>query len=230
MAQACRANLGAQVKPDSSVVTAADFAVESWLRERLPGLIPGTNVWGEEEGFSEEGPDGLWLVDPVDGTSNFAFGSPLWGVSIAWMKGGRLRLGAVCLPDLGETYAAADGHGAFRNGRRLAPVRPGGIRPEELVACSPGLLRTPGFDPPGNVRYNGAFVVEGVFFASGRYRALLSARASLYDIAACVVLAREAGGHVRYLDGPDFDESRHVHPGKIEPAFGFFPSDCDYRA
>jgi myo-inositol-1(or 4)-monophosphatase len=229
MAQDLRGSLDACVKPDASIVTRADFEIETWLRDELPRLAPGSAVWGEEKGFAEEGSGGLWLVDPVDGTSNYAFGSPLWGVSIAWMLGGRIRLGAVALPDLGEAYSAAEGEGVTRNGERLPALRPGEIRNEELVACSPALFRRPGFRCPGNVRYNGAFVIEGAFFACGRYRALLSVRASLYDMAACLCLAREAGGDVRHLDGTPFDEAPSTQPSLIEPAFGFFPPGCGWR-
>jgi myo-inositol-1(or 4)-monophosphatase len=206
IAQEARTDFGRELKPDGSIVTNGDRLVEEFLRDELPAFVSGSTVWGEELGFAAPGEGGLWVVDPVDGTSNYAFGSPIWGVTAALIQDGRLTLGGVVLPDLGEIYLAGRGQGGFRNGTPLQPLPPGPIRPEELVSYSDAILRAFGDHPwPGKVRCSGAFVVDGVWVASGRFRGLVGMNERLYDVGACVLLAEELGAEVRYADGAGFD-------------------------
>lgn len=229
LAQAERGRLVRELKPDGSIVTNGDRTVETLLRERLPALVAETTVWGEEFGFAEAGPGGRWLVDPIDGTSNYSYGSPLWGVSIALEIGGRLTLGAVALPDLGELYLAEDGGGAFVNGEPLAPVDPGPIRPEHLTSYNEHVAaRLTGV--PGKQRLSGAFVIDGTFAVRGRYRALVAMREKLYDVAACVVMAREVGMDVRYVDGAPFEERALLKDEKIGRPWGILPAGSGFFA
>ncbi|MBW7927898.1 MAG: hypothetical protein H3C58_07390 [Fimbriimonadaceae bacterium] len=144
LAQSARRSLVREIKPDGSVVTNADREVEVFLRERLAQLQPGSAVWGEEFGFAEDGPGGVWLVDPVDGTTNFSLGSPLWGVSIAFYHAGEVLAGAVALPDLGETYSCIAGGGVDLDGRTLLPLASGPIdsgSPETALVRQTALRR-----------------------------------------------------------------------------------------
>jgi len=220
-----------ELKGDGTIVTAADRNVEILLREELPKLVPGTTVWGEEFGYEEEGENGLWVVDPVDGTSNFSFGSQLWGVSIGLVRGSDAVLGAVRLPDLGETFVAEMGGGAYLNGRQLSPIPAGPVRPEELVSYSDRFLRLqPAVDLPGRMRLTGAFVVEGTYVACQRYRGLLGLNESLYDIAACLVMATELGAEIRYADGEPFDVAALKTPVRIERPWIIFPRESGFFA
>ena len=216
-----------ELKPDGSIVTNGDRAVETWLRRELTALVPGTTVWGEEFGFEETGREGRWLVDPIDGTSNYSYNSPLWGVSIALEVGGRLKLGAVHLADLDELYLAEDGEGAFANGERLPTIRAGRIRPEEVTGYNETIARTLR-DVPGKQRLSGAFVVDGTFTVRGRYRALVAMNEKLYDVAACVALAREVGLDVRYIDGSSFVERELMQDERIGRPWGILPRDCGW--
>lgn len=195
-----RADLQTTQKPDGSLVTLADKQIESMLRQVLPALVPGTSVWGEEEGFGTIGSAGIWLVDPIDGTSNFVFGGPLWGVSIALLVGEEMVLGVIYLPDLDRMYAAASGHGATCNGKPMPHVRPGKIESSELVSYSDHSLLSHGASLPGKMRYLGAWVAESAWFVEGWCRGVISWRTSLYDIAASIVIAKEVGADVRYAD------------------------------
>lgn len=227
LAQSERSRLVRELKADGSIVTNGDRAVETWLREKLTAFVPATTVWGEEFGFADTGEGGRWLVDPVDGTSNYAYGSPLWGVSIALEVGGRLKLGAVALPDLGELYLAEDGGGAFLDGMPLASVPEGPIRPEELTSYNERIAAVLK-DVPGKQRLSGAFVVDGTFTIRGRYRALVAMREKLYDVAACVVMARELGMDVRYIDGSPFDEAALLVDRHIGRPWGMLPRESGY--
>ncbi|MBS1724183.1 MAG: hypothetical protein JSS66_14665 [Armatimonadetes bacterium] len=216
LAQSLRRNMEVSHKPDGSLVTSADRDVEVMLREHLPGIIAETGIWGEEFGFEEPGPNGTWLVDPIDGTSNFVFGQPLWGVTIAHMAGGRLTAGSVAMPDLGWSFVAVEGQGAFKNGERLATVKCGPIERFELVGQADD--GSEAFDfLPGKRRHLGAFVAEAMFMATGGMRAMTATKASLYDAAGSLVVLREAGAEVRNADGSAFDESKWLAPGRVDP-------------
>src|SRR5579871_533796 len=108
-ALAAQAGISREIKPDGSIVTPADKAAERFIRERLSALLPSAGITGEELGASLEGEAGLWLIDPIDGTSNYAFGSPSWGVSIGLVRGEEPLLGAIYLPALHELYVAHAG-------------------------------------------------------------------------------------------------------------------------
>jgi fructose-1,6-bisphosphatase/inositol monophosphatase family enzyme len=223
-----RERMKVEFKADDSLVTNADKAVERFLRGELDRLAPGTTVWGEEEGYAPEGSGGLWLVDPIDGTSNYRFGLPLWGVSVGLYRNGMLELGGIILPDLGETYLAARGRGATLNGRTLLQLPPGPVRPSELVNVETDLLAKYGNTLPGKARISGAAVIGGCFVASGRFRGLIAEGEHLYDVAAHVVINREVGADVRYANGAPFLESELVKPVGITPPWIVFPVDSGF--
>ncbi len=226
IAQDSRTHMVREEKPDGSVVTNADRDVETYLRDVLPSLVPNTEVWGEEFGFSEPGPNGLWLVDPVDGTTNFAQLSPLWGVSIAlWQE--EVTLGVIVLPDLDEVYLSARGHGVTCNGRKLEPIPAGEVMRRETVGYSESVMKL-GIRIPGRMRCSGAFVVEGTWVMQQRYRGMVGVREQLYDIAPCLLFADELGAEVRYLNGGVFDRAALVSPVKIEEPWIIFPKDSGF--
>jgi myo-inositol-1(or 4)-monophosphatase len=229
IAKNARLNLKPELKGDGSIVTNADREVELWLRSELAAFAPGTTVWGEEFGFEEPGPEGIWLVDPVDGTSNFTFGSPLWGVSVGLVKGSEVTLGSVSLPDLNELYIAEAGFGAYRNNERIPPIPPGPVRDEQLVSYGDWLLRThPNMRPPGKMRLSGAFVIDGTFTAMQRYRGLLAQRERLYDAAACIVIASECSADIRYTNGEPLDIAALARPVPIERPWMIFPKESGF--
>lgn len=225
IAQQARQELERELKPDGSIVTNGDRTVERFLREELPKLVDAP-IWGEEFGYAEESENGLWTVDPVDGTTNYAFGSPLWGVSIALVKGDAVEMGAVYLPDLDEMYLASRGNGSFCNGQKLPVIPPGKIERFETVSYNDNVLqRCPGEKLPGKMRCSGAFVVDGAFVAQQRYRGLIGVREKLYDMAACVCICRELGADVRYLDGESLSISALREDKAISKPWVIFPSE-----
>lgn len=202
MALAAQAGTTREIKPDGTIVTPADRDVEVFLRAELPALTPDATIYGEEMGADAEGPGGLWCLDPIDGTSNYAFGSPLWAVSAGLVQGETVTLGAVYIPALNEMYLATVGAGATLNGKRLPPIPPGPIRPEELVSYPDRILRMyPDADLPGKMRHTGAYVIDAVYTAAQRFRALLGVREKLYDVAATLCIAAEVDAEIRYADG-----------------------------
>jgi len=227
IAQQARTQPKREIKPDGSIVTNGDRLVEQFLRSELTHLIPYSKVWGEEFGHSTQEGNGLWLVDPVDGTTNYSYGSPLWRVSVALLNGANIELGAVVLPDLNETYLCARGNGVLRNGTALKPIPKGKIEDEELVSYSDRINRK--FSSiPGKMRYAGAFVIDGCFVATQRYRGLIGEREKLYDVAPCVLFGQELGADVRYANGDPFDLSALTEDRKIGRPWIIFPAESGF--
>ncbi len=229
LAQMARHSLVREIKSDGSVVTNADREVELFLRDRLARLQPGSAVWGEEFGYAEDGSGGLWLVDPVDGTTNFSLGSPLWGVSIALYHAGEVLAGTVCLPDLRETYSCVAGTGVDLNEHPLLPLEPGPIDPSSPVSVSDAPMKRHPRQPwPGKLRCGGAVCVDGCFVASGRLRGLVGMREKLYDIAAVALFVTELGGIVRYADGRPLRFEDIAEDSPIADAWLLFPAESGF--
>lgn len=229
MALEIKADLGTELKQDGSLVTNADKRIERFFRERLPDLIPGSTVWGEEEGYSEPGANGLWALDPIDGTTNYRYGSPHWGVSVGFMHENKAQLGVIAMPDLGKIYAAAQGIGGAMNGKPLDPIRPGPIESTELVSYGDLTFERYGSKHlPGKHRYLGAFVADSTMFLEGVFRAMLSDKAALYDSLATMCIARELGADVRYADGSDLDLSALLNVRRFPKAVAFLPKESGF--
>jgi len=229
LAQRLRPNIQMNFKEDGSIVTNADIEVENWLKPQLMKLVPETEVWGEEGGYHEPGLNGIWLVDPIDGTSNYAHGLPLWGVSVALYQNEKIVLSEVVLPDLSESYSATLGGGAFLNRKPLPFIPAGSIKPHELVSYSDNFLGyASNINLPGKMRSMGAFVIDGTFVACGRFRGLINKGVRIYDIAACIGIARELDADVRYTNGDLFIEKDVLVDKKINQPLMIFPKESGF--
>ncbi|KEY53254.1 myo-inositol-1-monophosphatase [Agrobacterium tumefaciens] len=194
--------IATRTKGFQDFVSEADTTVEKLVRDRLAAAFPGETVLGEEMGGVAD--DAYWIIDPIDGTANFLRGSPLWGISLGFVRNGRPELGVVAMPIFKDIYAAADGTGLMLNGKPLARHVPfedvqvmslgdsAAADAEEVAALSVGL------------RHAG-WVVESIrstsiglaFAARGIFDGHLQKLTTMWDIAGGVVLAREAGLDVR---------------------------------
>ncbi len=188
------------------LVTETDVAVENFLREHLGPLVPEAGFLGEE-GSAGLGLQGLaWVVDPVDGTTNFAHGVPFVATSVALCQDGAPLLGVVNLPLLGEIFTAGLGLGAWMNGE---PIRVSDTATllEALVATGfpyrieehqDAILRQLALAMPATqgVRRAGAAALDLAFVACGRYDGFFEFALNPWDTAAGVLLVQEAGGHV----------------------------------
>ncbi len=205
----------------NQVLTETDLASGREILTRLRAAFPHDAVLDEESGYHGGSSDYTWVVDPIDGTSNFAAGTPLFGIMIGLLKGGAPVAGGVALPALGETYLAEAGGGARCNG---LPIR---VTPEEdllstLVAWGVDSDR----DTPQNTRRemqqlaevvlncrnlrisNSAF--DQMMVARGAYGGCVNRSSRIWDNVAPHIIIEEAGG--RYTD---FDGAPMVyHPGE----------------
>ncbi|MCB0148782.1 MAG: inositol monophosphatase, partial [Caldilineaceae bacterium] len=110
----------ARRKRDGTLVTATDLAIDRMIADRLAVTYPTHHVLSEEQTTSyDPGADFTWVIDPVDGTTNFARGMPVWGVSVALLQHGQPVAGVVDFPMVQERFTTAAGAGAWRNGERI---------------------------------------------------------------------------------------------------------------
>lgn len=206
----------------SDLLTATDEGAEGQIRRRLRAAAPDIPILGEEGGLdgsplSREtlaALERVWVVDPLDGTTNFVHSLPNFGISLALLEGGSPALGVFYDPCRDELFLARRGYGATLNGR---PIRVDGTArlSESLVAS--GMPRDPvtGENPNGrrylqvaerarNVRMLGSAALQLAYVACGRLSAFWELRLFPWDLAAGWLLVEEAGGRVTDLDGGPF--------------------------
>lgn len=203
-------NLQVSMKGAGDFVSRADLAAEAILKEELMGARP-TYGWLAEEGGEIEGQDPTrrWIVDPLDGTTNFLHGLPHWAVSIALEHKGQIVSGVIYDPAKDELFFAEKGEGAFVNDARLrvsgrsamiesifATGLPFGGRadlPETLQDLARLLPSCAG------VRRWGSAALDMAYVAAGRYDGFWERRLNAWDMAAGMIIVKEAGGLIEPL-------------------------------
>jgi myo-inositol-1(or 4)-monophosphatase len=207
-------NLQVSLKGPANFVSAADRRAEETLYAELSKARPGYGFLGEEGG-QREGSDKThtWIVDPLDGTTNFLHGIPQFAISIALQRDDTIVAGVVYNPITDEMFTAERGKGAFLNDRRLRVAARKRLV-DSVIAC--GLphhgrgdlalgLRELGAvqDKVAGLRRFGAAALDLAFVAAGRLDGYWERNLSPWDMAAGLLLVREAGGFVTDIDGGD---------------------------
>ncbi len=208
-----RQRVTVEYKGDADLVTVADRNSEKLIRERIRQHWPGHDVLGEEEGFKDTGSDYKWYVDPLDGTTNFAHGYPVFCVSMGLEYKGTRIAGVIYDPTRDELFSAEKGSGAYLNQQRIHVSKIANLA-ESLVATgfpshkrhkNPNIhfyhqitLRTHG------VRRAGSAALDLCCVASGRYDAFWEFNLNPWDTAAGVLMVEEAGGIVSDFSGGPF--------------------------
>ena len=204
-----------QHKSDGSLCTEADLAAQSALTKKLQAIF-NVPVLGEEMPSADQhklweaGHDGLWCIDPIDGTSNFVRGLPYFAVSVALLRAGETVLGVVYDPVANEMFAAERGHGAFLNGEKLVG-REAGVDLPQALACvdmkrlKKKLVTQLASNPPYCSQRNfGASALDWCYTAVGRYDMYLHGGQQLWDYAAGSLILSESGGHSCCIESDDF--------------------------
>ena len=202
-------------KADGSVLTEVDLEAQAVLGRELAALAAcpmlGEEMTQEEQAEQwEAGRDGLWCVDPVDGTSNFVNGLPHFAVSVAFMRAGRPVLGVVYAPALGEMFSAEAGKGAYLNGEPL-PINSPAERLADAIAgidfkrLPAALAEKLSIAPPFHSQRNfGSGALDWCYVASGRFDLYLHGGQYLWDYAAGSLILQEAGGSMSTLDSENY--------------------------
>lgn len=202
-------------KSDGSLCTDADIATQTALTRKLQ-VICNVPVLGEEMTEDEQlaiwqnSQEGLWCVDPIDGTSNFVHGLPYFAISVALLREGKSVLGVVYDPVADEVFAAEEGKGAYLNGERLlgrvtAETMNRALANVDLKRLNTGLAATLASHPPyASQRNFGASTLDWCYTAAGRYDMYLHGGQKLWDYAAGMLILSETGGHACCIENDDF--------------------------
>ncbi len=208
------------VKEDKSIVTLADKESEEVIKKIIFQAFPAHSILGEETGMNGAKGDYVWHVDPVDGTTNFANGIPIFAVSIALEHKGGLIVGVVYNPSTHSLFYAEKGEGAYFNDKKISVsqddqttciVTTSSSRKKEdkllqrnLLYSMPEKLRS--------VRNLGSTALELAYVSRGGLEANIQLGLSTYDFAAGSLLVQEAGGKITKLDGSPwaFPENKFI--------------------
>jgi myo-inositol-1(or 4)-monophosphatase len=206
----------------TDLVSVMDKTSEQMIVDAILEHYPSDSILGEEGSDKQGTSDYRWIIDPLDGTVNYLFGIPLWGVSIAIERLGQIEFGIVVIPAQGEIFLAQRNIGSWRvevDADADVPWHRISIR--ESTSTATALVMTGfGYDPVrrekqadvvkrviphiADIRRGGAAVVDLCWFACGRSDAYFEYGLNPWDYAAGALIAQESGGIVEGLDGPDF--------------------------
>lgn len=191
---------------DSDVVTAADKASEELVKSIIRSKYPEHGIIAEESGCENEDKEWRWVIDPLDGTTNFSQGLPVFCVSIALEHRGSPVVGVVFAPYLGELFHAVKGEGAFFNGKRIhcseknvfsESVLATGMPYDKLINPDNNLNEISKLAPKvRGIRRMGSAAIDLSYVAAGFYDAYWELNLKRWDVAAGVLIAKEAGAKV----------------------------------
>jgi myo-inositol-1(or 4)-monophosphatase len=212
-------HLKIEYKGDADLVTAADRASEVLIRERIRQQWPTHDVLGEEQGLSDQGSEYRWYVDPLDGTTNFAHGFPVFCVSIALeqkaleRKGERIAA-VIYDPTRDEMFSAEQGRGAQLNGEAIHVSKTAALKESLLATGFPSHKRHKNPNiyfyhqitlHSHGVRRAGSAALDLCNVAAGRFDGFWEFNLNPWDTAAGVLIVEEAGGKVTRFNGAPFE-------------------------
>src|SRR5579875_46269 len=198
-----------------NIVTDVDRDSEELIVSILRSDFPDFGLVGEEGGEKQAGSPRRWLVDPIDGTTNYTHGYPFFSISIALEEAGRMVLGVVYNPLADELFWAEEGKGAWLNDRRLAVSAQRSLATSLLATGFPADTRAAPDDNmirfftltdlSHGVRRDGSAALDLCFVAAGRLDGFRETKLSPWDVAAGIAIVSEAGGRISDLSGQPFD-------------------------
>ena len=201
------------VKADGSLITACDRWSDATLVAGLNYLYPAQGVLSEEGRQLVPSTEAFWVVDPLDGTTNFAAGIPYWAISLARFEAGVPVFAVLDVPPMRQRIWAIRGEGAWRNGRRLHPpaLQAQHAGCASLCSRSIGVLqKLPNQRFPGKIRLLGVASLNLVSVAMGQTVAALEATPKIWDLAAAWLVLEELGCPLRWLGA----SPRGLQPGQ----------------
>lgn len=188
------------LKEDFSVVTEADLAADQMITDAIRLEFPGEALISEELQPTIGGVNSaVWIVDPLDGTTNFSLGMPIWGVSIARVVNGWPRVAAVYFPVLEEMFTAQEGAGAHLNGQRINTQPPTPSKPTSFFSCCTRTFQQYDVSIRYKTRILGSACYSICAVARGMAVVGFEATPKIWDIAASWLVINEAGGDVDTL-------------------------------
>ena len=235
-------NIRFKSKNKLNLVTEVDQLCEKAILSILRKDFPDHGVWAEESGRGSNASSYMWLVDPLDGTTNYAHSYPFFCVSIALVKDGQLLVGVIYDVLLDECFTAVRGKGAFLNGKRMSVSKTSSL--EESLVCTgfAYAVRQTHYNLDNfkkfvltaqGVRRDGSAALNLAYVAAGRFDGFWERGIQAWDMAAGVLMVREAGGKVNDITGKPFDlmaQNALASNGKVhKPIFNILRKGKDER-
>ena len=201
----------------SSIVTEADTEADRKIISIIRKKFPSHNIISEESGFICNNSEFTWVIDPLDGTSNFATGVPWFGVLISVFKNNTPVMGGACLPVQDALYFAQTGKGAFKNGKQL-PSLPDMEVKDSLIALNMDFTEemttlSKYMEVYGNVIRSSRnlrstnSLIDFIYVAEGKFGGVINLNTRVWDISALHVIIQEVGGKMLNINGNDLEYS-----------------------
>jgi len=204
--------LHAVQKIDQTAVTEADMAADRLITIAINSKFPQDKIISEESSHKLDDPQTpTWIIDPLDGTTNFSLGLSIWGISIARLLNGYPELGILYFPMINELYCAERGTGAYLNHLPITTHGPEPSQPLSFFACCSRSFRYYDISVPYKLRIMGSCAYTFCMVARGSALLGFDATPKIWDLAAVWLLVEEAGGKISAFDG--------------SPAFPISPND-----
>jgi myo-inositol-1(or 4)-monophosphatase len=190
-----------RIKHDGTVVTDADKTSEQLIMKDVREKFPGWGIIAEESSSIYDGSEWTWVLDPLDGTNNYARLLPVFGISLALLHHGIPVVGVVDIPMLGNTFWAIKSKGAYRNGKILktADIKRGILNNNHLFACCSRTWKEYSISLPFKPRVMGSAAYNLCVVASGIAVAGMEVCPKIWDVAAGVLILEQAGGVFKFL-------------------------------
>lgn len=216
--------VGAEIKADTTLVTAVDRDTERFIEGALSQRYPDYAFVGEEYGWRGERDVPVWACDPIDGTTNYVYGLPHWCVSVGLIHEGVSQLGALYLPVTDELFWAVRSEGAFRNGERIHATDRECMGSEDPICFTSNASKTLSTEAIlGRVRCLGSIASELAYTARGNLVATIGLSEGIVDIGAALCICSEAGCDFRYLEGPAVDLEELLRVKRTTKHFVYAP-------
>jgi myo-inositol-1(or 4)-monophosphatase len=190
-------------KAAKELVTEADIESEKMLAEFVTRDYPGHGFIGEEVSRTKSNTDYYWVVDPLDGTSNFVNRLIIWGPSIGIYHNGMPIMGFIFLPVLNRLYFAIKGKGAFCNREKIRSSPAQDYDKNKFIGLSSHFFEKYVIRLPCKIRMQGSACSNIAFLAQGSYVAFYSDEVKFWDIAAGIMIVQESGGIIQTIEGND---------------------------
>lgn len=196
------AGMQASQKADHTVVTEADLAADKFITNAICERFPQDEIISEESSHNLENPQSsIWIIDPLDGTTNFSLGLSIWGISIARLTDGAPELGVLYFPLIHELYTVRSEGGAFLNYHQINTRAPDPTQPMSFFACCSRSFRYYDISIPYKTRIMGSAAYSFCMVARGSALLGFDAAPKIWDLAAAWLLVKEAGGKIGAFEG-----------------------------
>ena len=215
---------GSRRKADRTIITEADFAVESFLTAKLRQRFPNHGILGEEETAYHRHAAHTWVLDPIDGTAVFAAGLPIWCISIGLLVDGKPAAGVVHIPATNDTFSVDLDGPARLNGDPIHVAANEPYHDETILFGVADAHRLWRIDFPGKMRAFGACAAHFCYVAAGFGVGGMNTHTALWDIAAALPILERAGGACTLLDGSPLPFDKIIDGSKIPQPVVFAPT------